>query len=246
MSSEYSNCVVIDGESVEIPKEFVENGVTVSNFLDDDEPRFDRKSRVKKLKYFVLHETCGNTARGCKKRLLKKGYGVHLILAKNGHLSCHGDFVNDVMVHANQLNKTSIGIEVVNPYNPIYAAGDYNTTDAEWWTWIPSKKNTPGVKKLLKRKGWEKVPRKYVVPTDEQMNTIKLIVPWLCRELGIPYKFPTAYLNKKQRKIKGWNRKPRAKPGEGVVAHRDFASHADSRYILEKLIEAKEEEFFEM
>lgn len=245
MSSEYSNCVVIDGESVEIPKEFVENGVTVSNFLDDDEPRFDKKPRVKKLKHFVLHETCGNTAIGCKKTLLRKGYGVQLILARNGHLSCHGDLVNDVMVHANQLNKTSIGIEVVNPYNPVYATGKYDVIPAEWWTWVPSI-NTPGVRKLLKIKGWKKVPVEYVVPTDEQMNTIKFVVPWLCRELGIPYEFSTAYLNKKQRKIKGWNRKPRAKPDAGVVCHQDHASHADGRYILEKLIEAKEEEFFEM
>ena len=233
---EYSNNVIIGGKRVALPDEFIEVGLTASNYIDDGEPRFKHWTRAKKLQHFVLHETCGNTASGCKRTLKKRGYGVHLILDKAGHLSCHGDLSRDVMTHANQLNKTSTGIEIVNPYSPIYDRSDRDTIPADWWTWIPSKKSKK-VKKILESGGWARVPKEYCLPTDAQMETIRLIVPWLCLELGIPYSFPTKALNRKLRKIRGLNLKPKARPMAGVVAHSDFAGHADGRYILERLIE---------
>jgi len=48
----------------------------------------------------------------------------------------------------------------------------------------------------------------------------------------------TAGLGRGHAKIKGWDAKPAAVPGPGVVAHRDFAGHADGRYLLEQLMEA--------
>jgi len=58
-------------------------------------------------------------------------------------------------------------------------------------------------------------------------------VPWLCALTGIPYAFPTAGLNARQRKIPGWDARPAAVPGPGVVEHASFASHADGRYLLD-------------
>ena len=126
------------------------------------------------------------------------------------------------MVHANQLNDTALGIEVVNPYAPKIAAGmPFETIPAEWWTWCPDKED-----------------RRYVLPSRKQLKALRILVPFLCKELGIPYVFPTADLNKKKRKVDkvkvGWRKK--MIPGPGVVAHRDFASHADGRYLLEYLI----------
>jgi len=206
---------IIDAEFIQPPE-----GVVVKNFVYDGEPLFKSRPRTKTLQHFVLHETAGRTAGGCKKTLLRKGYGVHLILARDGTVSCHGDLANDVMAHANQLNKTSIGIEIVNPYAPKLAVGmDFKTIPAEWWTWLANKKD-----------------KRYVLPTQVQLDTLVKIVPFLCDKLGIPYKFPTAYLNRKNRKIKGWRFPPRARPDAGIVAHRDFGSHADGRFILEYLI----------
>jgi hypothetical protein len=207
---------VIDAQFIAPP-----DGVIVRNFCFDNEPQFKSKNRTKKLEHFVLHETAGRSAKGCKKTLLRRNYGVHLILDREGIVTCHGDLANDVMSHANQLNKTSIGIEVVNPYAPKLAKGMSNieTIPASWWTWCPNKKD-----------------RRYVLPTAAQLKTLLKIVPFLCEKLGIPYVFPTKELNKKQRKIKGWRLPPRAKPNPGVVAHSDFASHADGRYLLEYLI----------
>ena len=110
-----------------------------------------------------------------------------------------------------------------NPYAPKLARLPYQSIPAQWWTWCPDKRD-----------------RRYVLPTPAQMKTLVLVVPWLCGELGIPYEFSTEYLSRKQRKIKGWKIPPRAKPGPGIVAHRDFASHADGRYLLEHLIIQKQ------
>ena len=234
----HSNAIIVNGERIPLPDEFVKAGLTATNYLDDGEPHFKREPRTRDLVHFVLHETCGNTAKGCMNTLLRKNYGVQLIMAPSGHISCHGDLVVDRMVHANQLNNSSFGIEVVNPYNPIYVQDKAiwsRTIARKWWTWVPSKKNED-VQKILKRKGLEVVPKLYTLPTPPQMNAIHLLAPWLCRITGVPYRFPTKGLNKKKRQIDGLGMKPRGKPGPGVVAHRDFASHSDGRYMLEDLI----------
>lgn len=221
-----SDCIIVDGERVRLPEALVFAGVTATNYLDDVEPRFRCSPRGRGPIHFVLHETCGGTAQGCKNTLLRKGYGVQLILAPNGHLSCHGDLVRDRMVHANQLNGTSFGCEVVNPYVPSYVRDKAVWADilpAAWWTWVP--RQPDGSR-----------DRRYVCPTRQQMEAMRLLAPWLCEVAGVPYVFPTRGLNRKQRKIDGWDRKPAARPGPGVVAHQDFAGHADGRYMLEDLI----------
>lgn len=217
-----SNCLIIDGARVQLPESLVEVGFSASNYLDDDEPHFRRRNRVRPLSHFVLHETAGSTAEGCKRTLIKKKYGVQLILAPSGDVSCHGDLIRDVMTHANQLNKTSVGIEVVNPYSPKYAKPPWGPDDeipAQWWTWIP--------------KGG---PKKYLKPTSEQMVVIRILVPWLCDVLSIPYVFPTADLGPRNRKIKGWDSKPRAVPAPGVVCHGSFSGHSDGWYMQQDLI----------
>jgi hypothetical protein len=59
---------------------------------------------------------------------------------------------------------------------------------------------------------------------------------WLTSRIeSIPLEFPTKDLNSRRTRIKDW--KEKAKPEPGIVAHRDFASHADGRGILEQLFE---------
>jgi hypothetical protein len=128
------------------------------------------------------------------------------------------------MVHANQLNNESFGIEIENPYAPSLMKNEpeefRRIQDASWWTWCPDKQD-----------------RRYVCPTGAQIKTLTALVPWLCQLTEVPYEFPTWYLSSVQRKIKGW--RTGAKPAPGVVAHRDFAKHADGRYPLECLIANK-------
>lgn len=205
-----ADSVIIDGVEVKLP-----SGLECTNYTDRFlECRFKTKKRKKPLKHIVLHETAGNTAKGCKRTLLKKGYGIHFVLDRNGKLSNHADLATETVVHANQLNKTSIGIEVVNPYAPKTAKYTVKTIPAKWWTWLKDKKD-----------------KRYVLPTDAQLETLTVLLPWLCEQLNIPYAFPTWYLNRRQKKIKFW--RLRAKPEAGIVAHRDFHKHADGRYLLE-------------
>jgi len=203
---------IINGLSVSPPE-----GIVVANYIDNGEPHFKSKLRKKKLQHFVLHETAGPTAQGCKNTLLKKGYGVQLIMDRSGRISQHGDLLRDQMVHANQLNSTSIGIEIVNPYAPSLAKGVKNVKflPAEWWTWCIGG------------------DRRYVCPTDAQLEVLYTLVPWVCRQLEIPIEFPTRNLGPKKRRVFGWQL--RAKPESGIVAHQDFSSHSDGRFPLEYL-----------
>ena len=215
-----SNALIIAGARVPLPPAVLAAGGSAANFLDDGEPAFRHTARVRPLQHFVLHETCGNTASGCKDTLIRKGYGVQLILAPDGRVSNHGDLAEAVMVHANQVNPTSVGIETVNPYCPGFARPPFGPTiPAEWWTWVPA----GGA-------------RAYVLPMPVQLAVLKALVPWLCAQMGIPWAFPTAGLNKAQRKIPGWDAKPAAVPGPGVVEHSGFAGHSDGRYLLEALM----------
>lgn len=218
-----SNSLIVNGEKVPLPAAVLELGVRGFNYIDDGEPCLRNKPRTAKLAHLVLHETAGNSATGCKDTLRQKKIGVHLILGKNGDLSCHADLARDVCFHGNQLNATSVGIEVVNPYRPEYARNPRGPVlPAQWWTWVP-----PGHE------------RTYQAPMGIQMAAVKALVPWLCDVLGIPYEFPTRDLSAKRPQITGWKKPPLgwlAKPGPGVVAHRDYASHADGRYLLEHVM----------
>lgn len=220
-----SNCIVIDTRRVELPPSVVAAGGVARNYLDDGEPRLTNDIREQPLTTFVLHETSGNSASGCKATLKKKRLGVHLILDKDGTLTCHADLARDVCWHAGQANGISVGIEVVNAYRPEASRPPQGETiPAQWWTWVPKGR-----------------PREYVCPTDVQMAVLKPLVPWLCGLLSIPYVFPTAALDAKKPQIAGWRLPPlgwRAKPPAGVVAHRDFSAHADGRYLLEAVINA--------
>lgn len=218
-----SNKIIIKGERVELPRIVLDAGGTAANYLDDNEPHLSNGPRSQLLTTFVLHETSGNSATGCKDTLRKKGLGIHLILGKDGRISNHADLASEIAWHASQCNPVSVGMEIVNPYRPELASDPHGPViPAEWWTWVPKNEK-----------------RLYVCPLDIQMNVILALVPWLCDKLGIPVRFPTSNLNKAKQQITGWRSPPlgwNAKPGPGIVAHRDFSSHADGRYMLERLI----------
>lgn len=233
-----SNCLRVAGESISLPPEAVAAGVSASNFVDDDEHKFPAWKRRdnRPCRWFVIHESVSmsqkNTirtlerkkARSIRKR--KNGgrgypYGVQLIVAPDGHISCHADLLEDTLTHANQLNRDSVGCEFVNPYNPKWAKPPFDRViRAPWWCWKP-----------------ENAEALYTLPTDNQLVSAEHLCRFLTRHLpDLPLSFPTANLGPGHGRIKGWAE--RAKPaGPGVVAHRDFTDHSDGRYILEHVIE---------
>lgn len=222
-----SNALIINGERVLLPPSVLAVGATAANYLDDGEPHLSNGARVKPLETFVLHETGGNSATGCKDTIKKKGLGIHLVLDKGGLLTCHADLGSEVCWHAGQVNGYSVGIEVVNPYRPELARSPHGVVvPAEWWTWVPKGK-----------------ARQYVCPTEIQIRVVVELVPWLCGVLGVPVSFPTRDLGAKKQQITGWKKPPlgwSARPAAGIVAHRDFAGHADGRFLLERVMEKVE------
>jgi len=229
-----SNAIIVGGVAKPIPPDLsLDCGVRCRNFDLDGEWRFSRRRKFRKSpRHIVIHESAGGVDGYATIRSLeRRGYGVHLVIHSNGNITNHGDLVQDRLVHANQCNSTSIGVEVINPYYGWRRRGPYTRVmPGSWWT-------------------HRKRPRPftYLLPTPEQMRTLLSLVPWLCEVVpSVPYTFPTSHLGPKQRRIRGWRRnrpgddkKTRGiarRPKSGIVAHRDFASHADGRYILEELI----------
>jgi hypothetical protein len=226
-----SNCLRIGGKSVPLPKEMVEAGISCSNFADDGDHHFRAVKRRQPCRWFVFHESVSMSAKKTiatleakTARSAKSGknylYGVHLINAPDGHFSCHADLLDETIVHANQLNKGSVGCEWVNPYNPAWAKHPFDRViPAPWWCWVPR----------------DKQPL-YTLPTPAQL----LAAEWITRFLptvipDLPLAFPTTSLGPGKGRIKNWNK--RALPGAGFVAHRDFSDHADGRYLLEHVMQ---------
>lgn len=229
-----SNCLVIAGETVKISDELIAAGITASNYIDDGEKQFKNYRTRDSVSVFVLHESVTmstaqtnrildvkrrNSAKAGKNGGKGWDYGIHLNLSPDGHITCHADLVHHRLVQANQMNNASFGIEVVNPYNPKFAKAPFTATiHGPWWCWKP--------------RGAEKV---YTVPTPAQMRAMTPLCKFLCDAIpGLPLSFPTSGLNRRQTRIKNWRGK--AKTGAGIVAHRDFASHADGRYLLEHVM----------
>lgn len=220
-----SNQIIVNGKRVQMPQQYLSAGLTCSNWIDDadahEDVHFACKPRNGDVTNIVIHESVTNSVAATVDALQAKGYGVHFMIAPDGHISCHNDAVTEYLIHGNQLNGRSVGIEVINPYSPKYAKPPFTRTiPATWWTWVPK-----GASPL------------YTLPTDAQLKALRALVWWLCHLIPtLPMEFPTKDLNAKRKKIAGWNAKPPAKPGPGIVAHSDYSSHADGRYELEFLL----------
>lgn len=231
-----SNCLIIGDKSIRLPDEMLALGITASNYRDDGEHRFGqfRLRDRDRVTSFVIHESVTMSAAQTNRILDKKrvksaakgrnggkgwDYGIHLNLCPDGHITCHADLIHHRLVHGNQMNNESVGIEVVNPYNPAYAGVPFTKTiEGPWWCWKPKNRE-----------------RVYTLPTPAQMRAIFPLAKMLCAEIpNLPLEFPTANLNSRNTRIEGW--RDGAKTGPGIVCHRDFASHADGRYLLEHCI----------
>ena len=230
-----SNCLRIGGQSVRIPQEMIDAGISVSNFHDDGEHHFDHWKRTQPCRWFIFHESVSMSQKSTirtlerkRARSIKKGknggkgypYGVHLINAPDGHFSCHADLLDETLTHASQCNRGSIGCEWVNPYNPKWARHPFDRViPAPWWCWVP-------------RDGQPL----YTLPTPAQLLAAEWITKFLPTVIpDLPLAFPTADLGPGRGRIRNWN--DRAKPPSGFVAHRDFSDHADGRYLLEHVMD---------
>jgi len=210
--------MIIDSQFVPLPAALADMGVVCKDYrTSPDVLRFlpRRRREASAVRHIVLHESAGGIDyRKTAASLNRRGLGVHVMVLPDGGLTCHADLALAVLIHANQCNATAVGIEIINPYAPGRAKPPFGATiPAEWWTWVPA----GGA-------------REYLLPTPAQMATLARLIPWLCEACNVPLAFPTSGLGPRQTRIDGW--KDRAIPPAGVVAHRDFAGHADGRWPL--------------
>ena len=229
-----SNRIIAGGQSLRVP-DWLTRAATMTNFRDDAEVRFSAYPRTVPVTHLVLHETFTRTTAAAIRRLQERcersrrdgrnfgrgfRHGVHLIVGPDGHVSQHADLLNDRLVHANQLNATSVGVAVVNPYTGGATLHPFTeSVERRWWTWVPSR-----------------APAMYTRPTDAQLRALEVLVPFLAELLPeLPLRFPTAGLGARRRRIRDWSRG--ARPDPGVVAHRDMTDETDGRFPLEHLIE---------
>jgi len=206
--------LIWEGENIASPPAL--DAGSVLNFRDTGFKRPVKRGIIEEFKWIVIHENAGSVDPKRVSDNFSK-YGYHIMVDRRGDIFQTCDLEERVW-HAGQCNTHGLAICVLNSYYPRISPGS-KTIPAQWWTHCSPKHK-----------------KEYIIPTDEQLETMRVLVPWLADKLGIPYRFPTAHLFKEKRKIKGWW--AGRTPTEGVVAHQDFSGHADGRYILEWLEDA--------
>lgn len=159
--------VIIDGRDLEVP------GLRVRNFRTDlSVHRFVNASRTPPIaNAIVLHETVTTSWEVTVSVLKARGLGVHFIVDPTGVVFQHADCIRDLMWHGTLFNRTSVGIECVNPYEPKYlpAGGSPwgQIIDAPW-----------------------AVGGKYVVPTAAQSESVTGLVDFLSSAEANPVAVP--------------------------------------------------------
>jgi len=141
----------------------------VNNWIDHgpEDYRFINKRRGGLVTEVIVHETvtCNQMA---TLRVLKppdksnpggRDLGVHFILESNGTVYQNADVLDDLTWHAGQHNGPSVGIEVVNPYEPRFMKS------GSPWTQVIAAPWAAG--------------GKYVVPTRESAEALKTLLEFL-------------------------------------------------------------------
>jgi hypothetical protein len=192
-------------------KEVTSGVLKVRTFLDPKVHRFAGLDRTgKPVTELVVHETVTCSAKETVAALIQRGLGVHLVLDEEGRFTQHGDLANDIMAHASQHNRPSIGIEVVNPYYPSYLK-----PGTAWSAVI----DAPWAHK-----------QKYVLPTPAQAEAVARFIEWATsRALGLA--IPRTWIGLAGANLAMAEVETAAKPRPGIYAHHYFG-HADGAWLV--------------
>jgi hypothetical protein len=208
--------IIVDGSELEVPE-----GLVVRNFNDPAVFRFKNRVRAtREVLEVVVHETVTRSWASTVDVLKQRGLGVHFIADADGTIYQHADLVTDEMWHASQHNGASVGIEVVNPYEPGLAP--------KGGPWTQVLDNTP----------WsasQHPAKQYLLPTPAQAEATCMLVNWLTSTasgLTIPQKWPG--LSQKDGKTTlalGRVAACATPPDPGVLAHMYFG-HGDGAWLV--------------
>jgi hypothetical protein len=167
----------------------------------------NRKRPGARVTEVVLHETVTRSHADTIAVLKKQGLGVHLIVDEHGAVHQHGDLERDLLWHASEHNGPSVGIELVNPYEPRFLPkiGPWQRVIRAPWA----------------AGGW------YVVPTLEQAETMSELVAWLTSTAS-GLAIPRTWVGLAEGKL-ALTRIPNKALRPGLWAHTYFA-HADGAW----------------
>lgn len=160
--------IIVEGKRLSAPP-----GLEVGNFLDQPLCHFNNATRRSPVTEVIVHETVTRSQEATVAVLKQRNLGVHFIVRPDGYVCQHGDLALDLLWHASEHNGVSVGIEVVNPFDPKFmpSGGPWDRViDAPW-----------------------AVTSSYVVPTKEQCEATSLLVNWLTSAdsgLTIPQLWP--------------------------------------------------------
>jgi hypothetical protein len=199
-------------------------GLRVNNWIDHEpgDYRFKNRRRTTPVTEIVVHETvtCNQMS---TLRVLQppsksnpggRDLGVHFIVEHDGVVYQNGDALDDMTFHASQHNGPSIGIEVVNPYEP-----RFRKADGPWQKTIHAPWAAGG---------------QYVVPTQESAEALKKLLEFFttARE-GMPDRLqvPLRWVGLKDGRMALGRVAGAEKLSPGIYAHMYF-EHADGSWLL--------------
>lgn len=195
--------------------------VSIVNFSSPGVVRFRNGKRGPSVHVseVVLHETVTTSAKSTVDVLLQRGLGVHLIVGPDGVVAQHADLQDDVTWHGSQHNGASVGIEVVNPYEPRFLPKNGPWTACIEAPWCASQKDHDGV-------------RRYVLPTPAQVEATALVVNWLTSAASAPLAIPQLWPGLQHTQRLAFGRVPAdAHAAPGVHAHM-YWDHADGAWLV--------------
>ncbi len=202
-----NNTIIIAGEELATPL-----GLNLLNFHDPEVASFESKSRKDRpVTELILHESVTRSVSSTVKVLQGRKLGVHLMVGPDGHVTQHGDLLSDRFAHAGDHNAPSIGVEIVNPYEPRHL----NKEGLPW-------------KRLIEDAPWAHRDS-YVLPTPEQAEAVAKLVGWLTSSKAIGLDIPRTWIGFKKKRMRMGLVKGADKHPPGIYAHHYFA-HADGAW----------------
>jgi len=199
--------IIVDGDLLDAP-----DGLNIINYHSPDIQRFRGRNRCgRRVSEIIVHDTVTRSVDTTIRVLNRRKLGVHFIIGPGGEVTQHGDLATDWLYHAGRHNRSSVGIEVVNPYYPKYC-----------------KPGLPWVRNIEAPWAHRGV---FVLPTPAQAEATALLVDWLSSEKTEGLSIPKTWIGLRKKRmamgrvLSAKLRKP------GIYAHHYFG-HADGAWLV--------------
>lgn len=155
----------------------------------------------------VVHESVTKDWQTTQRVLQKRDLGVHIQIEKDGSVTQHADLGREIAYHMPRHNRRSIGVEIVNLYEPRHDSSARRIDDAPW---------AHG--------------DSYILPPIAQVRSLCAFISWAERTMGIPRVYrgwigDRYYLDQVPSASEKF-----ADPAAGIWAHQHIGGHSDGAW----------------